>query len=214
MNLPFSIDQFLGVFETYNRSVWPAQIIAYALGIAAVLFSLKKVEHSDRIVSAILAFFWLWIGIAYHLVFFARINPAARLFGILFIVQGLLFLWAGIFRNSLSFAFRANVYGWTGALFILYAMLIYPILGFLQGHGYPQSPSFGITPCPGTIFTFGLLLWTLRPVKKYLLIIPFLWSLVGAFAAFSLGIREDLGLLAAGVIGTVMIVMRDRKAGS
>lgn len=209
MNLPFTIDQFMGVFETYNRAVWPAQIVAYILGITAVFFSLRQTRHSGRIISGILALSWLWIGIVYHLMFFAAINPAARLFGVLFIAQGLLIFWSGVIRSRLSFSFRSTVFHWTGALFILYAMVIYPILGIIQGHGYPCSPSFGITPCPGTIFTFGLFLWTAPPI--YLLIIPFLWSIIGTFAAVTLSIREDFGLLFAGVVGTVLLLARSRK---
>jgi hypothetical protein len=31
-----------------------------------------------------------------------------------------------------------------GGLFILYATVVYPVLGHILGHGYPRSPSFGI----------------------------------------------------------------------
>ena len=59
-----------------------------------------------------------------------------------------------------------------GGLFLLYALAIYPLLGWLSGHTYPRSPSFGLTPCPVTIFSVGLLLWTTGRVPKYLLVIP------------------------------------------
>ncbi len=213
MSLPFSIEQFMGVFEAYNRAVWPAQIVAYILGIAAMLFAILKTRHSGRAVSGILGLFWLWTGIFYHLIFFTTVNPAARLFGALFVLQGLLFLWSGVFQSRLSFSFRPTIYHWTGALFVLYAMVLYPIFGAIQGHVYPCAPSFGITPCPATIFTFGLLLWSVPPIRKHLLIIPFFWSIMGASAAVSLGILDDFGLLAAGVIGTALLVVRDRKAG-
>jgi Family of unknown function (DUF6064) len=93
---------------------------------------------------------------------------------------------------------------------MIYAMLIYPLIGTLLGHGYPRSPSFGVAPCPTTIFTFGLLLWTNARVPKIVLIIPFLWALLGFSAALSLGVREDLGLLLAGVLSVAMLLWRDR----
>src|SRR5260370_12258317 len=34
-------------------------------------------------------------------------------------------------------------------------------------------PMFGVTPCPVTIFTFGLLLLTVCPVPRWLFVIPF-----------------------------------------
>jgi hypothetical protein len=38
-----------------------------------------------------------------------------------------------------------------------------------------------------------------------LIVIPFVWSFVGASAAAQLGIREDLGLVVAGVVGTALL---------
>jgi hypothetical protein len=92
----------------------------------------------------------------------------------------------------------------------LYSFVIYPILGYLFGHVYPKNPTFGL-PCPTTIFTFGLLLWTDKIVPKYVLVIPSIWSLIGFVAALFLGIKEDYGLLIAGVLGSILILIRDRK---
>ncbi len=49
-------------------------------------------------------------------------------------------------------------------------------------------------------------------VQWYFIILPFIWSLIGFTAAFKLGILEDIGLLVAGVVGTGMILARNRKA--
>ena len=35
MSLPFTIEQFLGVFAAYNAAIWPAPIFAYVLGLVA-----------------------------------------------------------------------------------------------------------------------------------------------------------------------------------
>jgi hypothetical protein len=90
-------------------------------------------------------------------------------------------------------------------------MVVYPLLGSAFGHAYPRSPTFGL-PCPTTIFTFGLLLWTDTKLPKNVLIITFLWSLIGSSAALTLGIFEDTGLLVSGILGVALIIMRDRKA--
>jgi len=34
--IPFTVDQFLNVFERYNIAVWPAQLILYLLGLCAI----------------------------------------------------------------------------------------------------------------------------------------------------------------------------------
>jgi hypothetical protein len=211
MNLPFTPEQFFNVFAQYNLAVWPIQIVIYLLAIAALLLSVKETRYSDRIISAILAFFWLWIGIAYHLTFFTSINQGAYLFGGLFIVQGILFFVTGVWYQKISFKPHLNAYSIVGAVFMLYGLLIYPLLGYFLGHTYPQSPTFGL-PCPTTIFTFGLLLWTDRKFPKYLLVIPAIWSLLGLSAAVQLGVLEDIMLLITGLVATTMILYRDKQA--
>ncbi|MCF7800315.1 DUF6064 family protein [Candidatus Babeliales bacterium] len=209
MALPFTIEQFLGTIQQYNLSVFPMQIVLLLLGIASIFLVFKQIKNNNKIIPGILAFFWIWIGIVYHLIFFTSINKAAYLFGDLFIIQGLLFLFVG-FKDKLSFKFRKDVYGITGSIFVLYAIIIYPILNYIFGHWWPLNPTFGL-PCPTTIFTFGLLLWTNKKIPKYILIIPLLWALIGMSAAINLGIWEDLGLIATGVLGVILLWTRDRK---
>jgi hypothetical protein len=211
MNIPFTTEQFLSVFGAYNQSIWPFQIFLNGLGVGALIFAMKRFSTSDRIIAGILAFLWLWIGVAYHLVFFTSINPGAYAFGVLNIFQSVLFLIFGVVRPQLTFTYRNNVYGLTGALFVLYALVIYPMLGFYFGHVFPKAPTFGL-PCPTTIFTFGLLLWTDAPIPRSVLLIPFLWSLIGFTAAVTMGIHEDIGLLVAGLLGSALIILRDRNA--
>jgi hypothetical protein len=208
--LPFTIDQFLGVFEQYNQAIWPMHIVAYILAIGVIFLAAKKTRYSDQIISVVLACFWAWMGIVYHLMYFSVINGAAIGFGILFIIQALIWLVFGVIRPKLSFQLDTNPYALTGVVLIVYAMLVYPLIGTLLGHGYPRSPSFGVAPCPTIIFTFGLLLWTTARVPRTMLIIPFIWSLLGFSAALLLGVREDIGLLLAGVLSVALLLWRDR----
>jgi len=218
MDLPFTLGQFLGVFAAYNRALFPAQFVAYALGLAALalVFSPGSSPRAGRAIAAILALLWIWTGGVYHILYFARIDWLAYVFGALFILQGVLFLYSGTARGALGFRFGADVSGLLGALFILYALGIYPLLNIWLGHGYPRMPVFGLTPCPTTVFTLGMLLLAHRPgrgrlVPGHLLLIPFVWSLVGAMAAVSLGMVEDYGLLAAGALTIVVILERRRN---
>jgi Family of unknown function (DUF6064) len=211
MDLPFTTEQFLAVFERYNLAIWPLQAVAYALGLVAVALVFRPVGASDRIIGAIMACFWLWMGAVYHLAYFSVINGAAIVFGVLFIVQGVLWLLVGVARPRLAFRAGFNASSMVGGVLILYAMVAYPIIGTLLGHGYPRSPSFGVAPCPTTIFTFGLLLWTRARPPTYVLAIPLIWSAIGFSAAFTLGIYEDIGLPIAGVLGTALLVWRDGR---
>ena len=211
MRIPFTLNEFMSVFVEYNRAFGFVPVITYALGIAAVVLVLRGGVTKDRLVSAVLAAFWIWNGAAYHIGFFRAINPPATVFGALFIMQGLLFLILGVLGRRLPFAGPRGVAGWGGGTFIVYAMVLYPILGHLLGHVYPASPVFGMAPCPTTIFTFGMLLLVRERVPGYLLVIPVLWSIVGLSAAVSLGIYEDFGLTIAGLCGTVLLLRRARR---
>lgn len=206
MSLPFRVEQFLTVFEQYNEAIWPAQILAYMLGLACLVLAARQSVVCDRIISAILALFWLWMGVVYHMVHFSHLSQVGWAFGALFAAQAFLFLVVGVFRHGIAYRFGLNAYGLVGALLFLYAMLIYPLLGAELGHGYPRGPMFGVAPCPATIFTLGLLLWARNGhLPKYLVVIPFIWSVIGFFASLKLGIKEDTGLLIAGLITVIMV---------
>lgn len=209
MKLPFSTEQFLEVFQNYNLAVWPAQIILWLLAILVIILAIRPRSFSGKYISGVLAFFWLWMGIVYHLMHFTEINKGAYLFGGLFIIQGILFGIVGVWQNKLAFQFKPNLFGLTGGLLLLYALIIYPLLGYALGHAYPASPTFGL-PCPTTIFTFGILLWTDKKLPFFLLIIPLLWSLIGFMAAASLGIKEDIGLLIAGLLAGFLIFRHNK----
>lgn len=208
--LPFTREQFLGVFVSYNEAIWPLQIVAFLLGSVAVALLLRPGRSSDRIIAGVLAAMWVWTGIAYHGLFFAPINPAAYPFGALFLFQGGLLAYAGVQRDRIRFGFRSSPATWVGAAFLFYAAILYPLVGVATGSTYPGMPMFGVTPCPVTIFTFGMLLLTTRRLPRWLLVIPFAWSLIGGSAAIMLGVTQDWLLLASGLIAILLIVLRDR----
>jgi hypothetical protein len=211
MAIPFTSSQFFEVFKDYNLAIWPMQIIVYLAGMMAVVFALWRTPYSRRAIWGILAFYWVWMGVAYHLLHFSAINRAAYIFGLLFLFQGLIFLWVGRAKPEVSFLLPSKARAVVGGVFLLYAMVLYPVLGILEGHAYPSAPMFGVAPCPTTIFTFGLLLWTDHKVPSFLLVIPFLWSLLGLSAAITLGVHADFGLPIAGLITVPWLLMREQK---
>lgn len=211
MQLPFDREQFMAMFATYNEAIFPAQVLAYALAVLTLWFCFRPARASDKVIGGLLALFWLWNGIVFQWMHFSQINPTARMFGVVLAVQGLLFAWSGVARSELRFGLPASTaLRWIGGLLIVYAMVLYPLIGLWSGHRYPAMPIFGVAPCPTTIFTFGLLLWTTARVPKVLLIIPLLWALLGVAAAFSLGIPEDFALPLSGVVATALLLWRER----
>lgn len=208
MRLPFTADQFLDAFARFNQEVWPLQLVAYALAILAVALAIHGGRGASRGAGLVLAFLWAAAG-AYHAAALGRIASSGPVFAAAFVVQATL-LAAAATGDRLSFRAAPGGATTAGLALILYALAIYPLLGLLAGHAYPRGPTFGVTPCPNAIFSFGLLLLTDRPVPRWLLPIPLLWSLVGLAAATSLGMIEDLPLPAAGVLATGVLLVRDR----
>ena len=207
--LPFTREHFLSNFVTYNEAIWPAQIVAYTLGLAAVVLLLRRT--ADRTIAGILAAMWIWTGVGYHGLHFSQINRMALAFAALFVVQGAAIAYAGIARERLRFGIVTGLVAWVGIAFVAYSAVLYPLLGTLTGHAYPEMPMFGVTPCPVTIFTFGMFLLTNGHMSYWLLVIPFIWSLIGGSAAFLLAIPQDWLLLASGMITLLLMVMQDRK---
>jgi len=208
--IPFSSKQFLDVFARYNLAVWPAQWILLGLGLCGIALALPKTKGFSRSINLVLMVLWLWSGLVYHLIFFRAINRAALIFGLAFLIQSLLFVYAGLVQRRLAFKVTPNSYGITGGLFLLYALAIYPVLSYFLGHRYPATPTFGV-PCPITIYTFGMIWWSRRAIPLYVMIIPFVWSLIGFSAALSLGMFEDFGLVVAGVSTLPFVLMHSWK---
>ena len=210
MNIPFTAEDFLRVIRSYNESVFPLQILFNLLALLVIYLIFSKVKYKNKYISSVLSFLFLWIGIIYQLMFFTQINNAAYIFGPLFILQGILFFIYGVYFDKLEFRFNNNYMNYTGIIFLLYGLIIYPVLGYYLGHRYPNSPTFGL-PCPTVIFTLGILLFIKDNISVFVLIIPVLWSLIGFNAAISFSIYEDTGLLIAGIVGLGLLIFNNRK---
>lgn len=210
MNPPFTTDQFLEVFARYNGAVWPAHGLFYLLAALVLWLAWRPRPRAGVIIAGVLAFFWAWMGVAYHWTFFRAINPAAAGFAALFVLQAALFVHAGMNRPPrLTFRVRGGPASLAGWVLVAYALVAYPLLGLAVGQAYPRMPTFGL-PCPTVIFTFGVLLWADRPPLR-LLLVPGAWSVLGAFAAAQHGIVQDYGLPAAALAGTALILWRRRR---
>jgi hypothetical protein len=201
---PFTAGQFFGVFRAYNETVWPAQLLLLLLAVTALGFAAFPRRWSGVGISAILAFLWAWMGLAYHLAFFAAINALAYVFSALSVIASGVFVWQGIVRRRLEFRFARSVRTAVGAVLVVFALAVYPVWSAYAGHNYPAMPTFGL-PCPTAMFTIGLLALLVRPYPRSPLVMPLLWCLVGAQAAFLLGVPQDLSLLVAAAVGTVLI---------
>ena len=105
---------------------------------------------------------------------------------------------------------RWDLRGQLALFLVVYSLIVYPILGLVT-NPYPDTPLFGVVPCPTTIFTLGLLVVASYPQPILLAAVPLLWVAIGGSAAFLLGFPEDWGLFVAGLI---WLATRIRRRGS
>lgn len=206
----FTLERFLNYASRYNLDLYPSQYLMLGLGLIAILLVFFRTKHSSRFISGILAFFYGWIGIEFYMIYFKEFMPIPFVFGILFIVQALIFIFEGTIRNRINFQFKADLHGLTGALLIFYGIFGYQGLEYLLGRGYPEMLSFGMFPCPTLIFSLGILLWTGKKFPPYILIFPLINALSGFIPAFMIGIIEDIGLIISGLLALFMLGLRDK----
>jgi hypothetical protein len=210
MAIPFTVEQFYGVFRDYNTAVWPTQWFLVAMALAALVAVLRPRPWSGVVVSAVLGVLWAWIALAYHLAFFARISPAAYGFAALSAAGATVFVWQGVIRRRLAFRWVPGLKATAGVVLVAFALVVYPVWSAYAGHPYPATPTFGL-PCPTTIFTIGLLCFAVPPTPRSPLFAPLLWCFVGAQAAFLLGVQPDLGLIAAAVVGMGLLATAGQR---
>lgn len=202
VQLPFSAQEFFATFGRYNHAIWPMQWVFYGLAALLVVGLMQGVHR--RLALLLLASFWVWMALVYHLGFFADINPAARAFAIVFVLEAVAL--GGVARTRAvtpppAPAPRPAAVT-TGKALIAYALFGYPLVGYLAGQRYPEMPLLG-APCPTTIFTIGALIWAFDEVPWWVLAVPVAWAVIATSAALQLGVTEDLGLTVAGLCGVI-----------
>lgn len=208
--MPFTLHEFLQVFAEYNDAIWPIQNAWIALALAMIVAAFLPSRIRPAIIPFGLALLWTWMGAVYHLIFFRKINPAATAFGLVFLLEAVLLTTWALQTRGLSFRPRHTPRAWAGGGLLVFALVIYPKLAVAFGHFYPAQPTFGL-PCPTTIATLGLLLWATPSPPWQVWTIPVLWAGIGSSAAIRLGMREDWGLLIAGLFALALNWMDARE---
>lgn len=205
--MPFTETEFFDLFARYNAAIWPLQVVALAAGLTIVALLLVQ-RAPVRPVCWLLAALWAVNGVGYHAMFFSQINPAAYGFAALFIVQSVLLAAAPRLFPDLSLRPARDLRTAVALGLIAFALVLYPLWGYLAGHRYPAAPAFGVAPCPTVIFTLGVLMLARGRRRLWLSAIPMLWAVIGGSAAVLLGVPQDFGLIAALLLALAFALRR------
>lgn len=209
MKTPFTTGQFLGIFESYNNTVFPAQFFFILAGTVCLILLLKAKIYANLLTSIFHILLWAWTGIVYHILFFSEINKPAYIFGGLFILQSLFLAYESFISKRIIYEAPAGSKKIIPLILVLTGLFIYPMISFLMKGEAVLTITPGL-PCPGIIISFGLLLFTEKRIPRYLFIIPCLWALLGISAAINFGIIQDFLLPVAALISILCLIRRRR----
>jgi hypothetical protein len=212
MNLiPLTAEALFSLYGGYNRALMPAAFFGLALCAFGIVLAARPFAGSDRLLSAILAGFWLWNGAVFHFGSLAPLTWAAWIFGAVFLLQGLMLLWAGAVRGRIAYTTSADLPGLAAAI-LLGLAIFYPALDMLAGRAWPGLQFTGTLPAPTVLATLGFLLMAQRRIIA-LAVIPLLWALLHGATAFSLGIWQDMAMALAACGGFLLLLVRPMPRG-
>ena len=91
MSLPFTPEHLAC---SPIRAFWPVVVGFWLANFGVLVATWRKPADHSRALTYLLVALWVWNAVAYHAWFFTTINPAAWLFGAVFVLQAA-FLWTG-----------------------------------------------------------------------------------------------------------------------
>jgi hypothetical protein len=213
MNLiPLTEEVLFSLYGSYNQALPIVPFLGLALCIVCLLMVVRPFPGSTRAISALLAVFWLWNGAVFQFGFLAPLTWVAWIFGVFFVLEGLLFLWLGAARDRLHYRPALGPRGLGGLILLAFA-LAYPALDMLAGQRWPQLQFAGTLPSPTVLATFAFLLLTQGRTASPLAIIPLLWALLHGAAAFVLGVWQDVAMAIAASGAFLLLLFTQERRG-
>ena len=181
--LMFSSRSYYRLFALYNEALWPAHLLAIAVGVV-VIGCIAVAQHKTyRIAALVMAISWAWVAWAYHLERYADINTAGPYFAAAFALQAVLLCFAAL-RPPVTAPSRAAQL--LGSWFAALAVLVYPLLALANDREWLQAEVFGMAPDPTVVATLAVLLaWR---VHWHLWLIPVAWCLASGATLMELGV--------------------------
>lgn len=188
MKLPYSSEALSAFITGYHEKIWPVQIIAVFLTVTVLYALYRPFLQSGRLVGLVLILFWIWSGYVYYIREFSALSFLAPTYGIFFLLQAALLVWFVVTPNSLNFQFARYSKGWAGIVFIVLALLIYPLAMVLYEGQWKSYHLVGVTPLSTALFSMGAIMQTNAGARlKFIMnIIPVIYILSSCITAWIL----------------------------
>lgn len=199
--LPYTAETLFALFDEYNRAIRPLLGLALFLAAGVLMLVIRARNDRTKIVLGILA-----AGCAVdrhrlpvHLCFGDKYRPP--IYAAAFILQGLLLIWAGVFRGRLVLQFDRGVASWAGIRIAIIAAFILPVIDWLSGVGWTDVRLALLAPGATAGFTLGILITSKGPIPIQLVALPVIWTFIAGVHAWMLDIPHDYLLPVIGIIG-------------
>jgi len=204
--IPFSGEVFFAVLQDYNLAMWPVHALAYVLAIVIVVLAYHGTAIGGRLIAAIMAAAWCWLGIGFVDQVFTPLLWASWMLKTAFLVEAGMFAVMAIMPRPIQIRLAPDNRSWTAGLIFILCAILYPVLAAQWNHAWPSAQLLGAAPAPTAVFTIGLLLLAPSRFAKLLAVIPALFLLITAYLGVGLAIWEDVLLAAIGLAGLAIMV--------
>ena len=182
----FSERVYHRLFELHNQTVWPAHMLAAALGVLILVLLTWRPSRARRILPAALGILWLWVAWTFFVRSYAAINWAAIYVAPAAMLEGLLLLWLAA-QGSLTFHRPDGIPGFAALLLFAASILLYPLAAIATGRPWWSAELFGIAPDPTALATLAALALATGRARWAASIVPAVWSVLSAATLWAIG---------------------------
>jgi hypothetical protein len=209
--LLFSPQTYYRTIERYNLEIWPAQLVGVAIGLAIIALLMVKGATRERIIAALLAGGWLWIGWAFHYQRYTQINWVAPWIAAAFALESLLLAAIGGIAHRIVLWPAGREFRIAIALIAL-IVVCYPLLAPLSGRPWTTAEAFGVAADPTALVTVAILALARGRIKWLLLVIPTLWCLFTVLTLWAMRSPEAVVVAGAALLALAPAATRDVRA--
>jgi len=197
----------------YNNATFPMQIIMVVVAVILTYCVFAKPNaKTNKMMKAYLSFIFAWNGIIFFLIFGKEL-PGTFLGAPLCILAAILFAW-DIFTNKTQFRLPETKWQKYLTTLLVICALSYPLIGLPIGHYYPKTCTFGVMPCPTTVFALALLTAAIPKVDKKVCILLLVWALPAFGKCLgALNLYEDCVVFWTGIYALIMLIKNWKVIG-
>lgn len=212
MERMISPEEWRRIMSGYGASIWPAQIVFFAVAIVLVaLTMLKPGRVWDILIKLYFTVSFAWNAILFFLIHARGLTGSLYgnvLYFALFMLVSALFA-VDIFRRRMSFSLPGERWKKCTTVILVVLVFCYPLIGTLIDHPVTRLLFPGTVGCPTTALALVLLSTSLPRVNRtiYIILLVFAIPATPFLQIARYGVYEDGIMLISGIYALVMLVI-------